>query len=45
MVVTARRRPFVIMGFTVVKGRIVEIDAIADTKRVRALATAVLSAE
>jgi hypothetical protein len=31
------------MGFTVVEGKIVEIDAIADPERVRRLAAAVLS--
>jgi hypothetical protein len=31
-----------VMGFTVVGGRIVEIDAIGDPERVRRIATAVL---
>ena len=41
-VITVRGRPFAVMGFTVVEGRIVEIDAIADPERVRRLAAAVL---
>ena len=32
VVITARGRPIVVMGFTVVDGRIVEIDAIADSR-------------
>jgi RNA polymerase sigma factor (sigma-70 family) len=43
VVVTVRGRPFAIMGFTVAAGRIVEIDAIADPKRVRRIAAAVLT--
>jgi RNA polymerase sigma-70 factor (ECF subfamily) len=42
VVVTVRGRPFAIMGFTVAAGRIVEIDAIADPKRVGRIAAAVL---
>jgi RNA polymerase sigma factor (sigma-70 family) len=42
MVVTVRGRPFAVMGFTVVDGMIVEIDAIADPQRVRRIAAAVL---
>jgi RNA polymerase sigma factor (sigma-70 family) len=42
MVITVRGRPFAVMGFTVVDGRIVEIDAIADPERVRRIAAAVL---
>jgi len=42
VVVTARGRPFVILGFTISAGRIVEIDAIGDAERVRRLAAAVL---
>jgi len=42
VVVTARGRPFVIMGFTVVAGRSLESDVIAGAKRVRRLARAVL---
>jgi ketosteroid isomerase-like protein len=43
VVVTVRGRPFAVMGFTVVDGKIVEIDAIADAQRVRRIAAAVLS--
>ena len=43
VVVMLAGRPFAVMGFTVVDGRIVEIDAIADPERVRRLATAVVS--
>jgi RNA polymerase sigma factor (sigma-70 family) len=42
VVVTVGGRPFAAMGFTVVEGRIVEIDAIADPERVRRIAAAVL---
>ena len=42
VVVTARGRPVAVMGFTVVDGQIVEIDAIADPSRVRRVAAAVL---
>jgi RNA polymerase sigma factor (sigma-70 family) len=42
MVITVRGRPFAVMGFTVVEGKIVEIDAIADPERVRRIAAAVL---
>ena len=42
MVITVRGRPFAVMGFTVVDGRIVEIGAIADPERVRRIAAAVL---
>jgi RNA polymerase sigma factor (sigma-70 family) len=41
-VVTVGGRPFAVLGFTVVEGRIVEIDAIADPDRVRRIAAAVL---
>src|SRR5687767_7111883 len=44
-VITVRGRPFAVMGFTVVAGKIVEIDAIADPERVRRIAAAVLSDE
>jgi RNA polymerase sigma-70 factor (ECF subfamily) len=44
-VITVRGRPIAVMGFTVVGGRIVEIDAIADPERVRRVAAAVLSSE
>ncbi len=43
VVVTVRGRPFSVMGFTVVDGKIVEIDAIADPERVRRIAATVLS--
>jgi RNA polymerase sigma-70 factor (ECF subfamily) len=41
-VITVRGRPIAVMGFTVVEGKIVEIDAIADPERVRRVASAVL---
>jgi RNA polymerase sigma factor (sigma-70 family) len=41
-VVAPRGEPFSVMGFTVVGGRIVEIDAITDPARLRALDLAVL---
>ena len=44
-VITIRGRPFSVMGFTVVEGRIVEIDAIADPERVGRIAAAVLDDE
>jgi RNA polymerase sigma-70 factor (ECF subfamily) len=45
VVVTIYGRPFAVMGFTVVEGKIVEIDAIADPERVRRIAAAVLTHE
>jgi RNA polymerase sigma factor (sigma-70 family) len=42
-VVAPRGEPFSVMGFTVVSGRIVEIDAITDPARLRALDLAVLN--
>jgi RNA polymerase sigma-70 factor (ECF subfamily) len=42
VVVTIAGRPFAVMGFTVVDGRIAEINAIADPDRVRKLAEPVL---
>jgi RNA polymerase sigma-70 factor (ECF subfamily) len=42
VVVMVNDRPFSLMAFTVVGGRIVEIDAIADTERLRTLDLAVL---
>jgi RNA polymerase sigma-70 factor, ECF subfamily len=45
MVITVRGRPFAVMGFTVAKGKIIEIDAIADPERVGRIATHVLSEE
>lgn len=44
-VITVRGRPFAIMGFTVVEGRIVEIDAIGDPERVARTAAPLLAAE
>jgi RNA polymerase sigma factor (sigma-70 family) len=44
-VIIAGGRPFAVMGFTVVEGKIVEIDAIADPERVRRIAAAVLHDE
>ncbi len=41
-VVAPRGEPFSVMGFTVVGGRVVEIDAITDPERLRALDLAVL---
>jgi RNA polymerase sigma factor (sigma-70 family) len=41
-VVTVDGRPFAVLGFTVVGGRILEIDAIADPDRVPRIAAAVL---
>jgi RNA polymerase sigma-70 factor, ECF subfamily len=37
MVITVRGRPFTVMGFTIVNGKIAEIDAIGDPERVRAI--------
>jgi RNA polymerase sigma factor (sigma-70 family) len=45
VVVTVRGRPFAVMGFIVAEGKILEIDAIADPKRVRRIAASVLSEE
>jgi RNA polymerase sigma-70 factor (ECF subfamily) len=42
MVITMRGRPFALMAFTVVDGKIVEIDTIADSDRVGQLAEAVI---
>jgi len=42
VVITVRGRPWAVMGFIVAGGRIVEIDAIADSRRIRRLAAAVL---
>ena len=44
-VITVRGRPIAILGFTVVEGRIVAIEGIADPERVRRVAAAVLSTE
>jgi RNA polymerase sigma factor (sigma-70 family) len=43
VVVTVGGRPFAVLAFTVVEGKIVEIDAIADPERVRRTAAAVLT--
>jgi RNA polymerase sigma factor (sigma-70 family) len=43
-VITVGGRPFALMGFTVLEGKIVEIDVIADPERVARIATAVLGA-
>jgi RNA polymerase sigma factor (sigma-70 family) len=45
MVITVHGRPYAVMGFTVVDGKIIEIDAIADPERVGTLAAAVLTKE
>jgi RNA polymerase sigma-70 factor, ECF subfamily len=42
LVVAARAQPFAVMGFTVVRGKIVEIDVLADPMRLRQLDLAVL---
>jgi RNA polymerase sigma factor (sigma-70 family) len=42
VVVTVRGRPVTVMGFTIVNGKIAEIDAIADPVRVRDIAAAVV---
>ena len=42
VVVAPHGEPFSVMGFTVVGGKIVEIDAITDPERLRALDLAVL---
>jgi RNA polymerase sigma factor (sigma-70 family) len=42
VVITVRGRPFAVMGFIVVEGKIVEIDAIAEPDRVSRIAAAVL---
>ncbi len=41
VVVTVDGRPFAVMGFTVTDGKIVEIDAIGDPKRVQRIAAAI----
>ncbi len=43
IVVTRRRRPMTVMGFTIADGKITEIDAIADPERVPRIAAAVLT--
>jgi RNA polymerase sigma factor (sigma-70 family) len=41
VIVSVRGRPMTVIGFTIVDGRIAEIDAIADPERVRAITAAV----
>jgi RNA polymerase sigma-70 factor (ECF subfamily) len=43
VVVTVRGQPFVVMGFTIAKGKIVEIDSIADPERVRRIVATALA--
>ena len=43
MVITLRGRPFAVLAFTVVDGRIAEIDAIGDPERVARVASSLLS--
>ena len=43
VVITVNGRPFAVLGFTVTKGRIAEIDAIADPDRVGRIAATLLS--
>ena len=45
VVVVVRGRPVALMGFTVVGGRIVEIDAIDDARRVPGIVAAALGGE
>jgi RNA polymerase sigma factor (sigma-70 family) len=45
VVVTVRGRPFAVMAFTVSEGKIIEIDAIGDSERVRRVAAAVLGGQ
>ena len=45
MVVTLDRQPITVMAFTVIDGKIVEIDAISDPDRVERLAEGMLTAE
>jgi RNA polymerase sigma-70 factor (ECF subfamily) len=42
VVIAVKGRPFAVMGFTVVEGKIVGIDAIADPERVRRIAAGVI---
>jgi RNA polymerase sigma-70 factor (ECF subfamily) len=44
MVITLRGRPFAILAFTVVDGKIAEIDGISDPERVARVATSFLAA-
>jgi RNA polymerase sigma factor (sigma-70 family) len=43
VVVTVHGQPFVVMGFTIAKGKIVEIDSIANPERIYSTAAAVLA--
>jgi RNA polymerase sigma-70 factor (ECF subfamily) len=45
VVITVRGRPLAVMGFTVVDGKIAEIDVIADPQRVGRVAAAVLASD
>ena len=45
VVVTVGGQPFVVMGFIIAEGKIVEIDSIADPERVRIIAAAVAVAD
>ena len=45
VLVAAGRQQVTVIGFTIVEGKIVEIDAIADPERVRGIAAAILSDE
>ncbi len=45
VVVTLSGEPMTVMGFTVIEGKIVEIDAIADPERVRRIAATVVTEE
>ena len=45
VVITVRGRPVAVMGFTVAHGKIVEIDAIAEPRRVEVIASSVLNDE
>jgi len=45
VVITVRGRPVAVMGFTVAQGKIVEIDAIAEPRRVEEIASSVLNDE
>jgi RNA polymerase sigma factor (sigma-70 family) len=45
VLIAAGRQQVTVIGFTIVEGKIVEIDAIADPERVRRIAAAVLSDE
>jgi RNA polymerase sigma-70 factor, ECF subfamily len=43
VIVTVRGRPLSVMGFTVVDGKIAEIDSIADPERIRRIAAGILT--